>query len=704
MSDISPTAANGRLQRSGYRDVDVFVRNVTRQRDEHGIDSYGATVKYEVRTDTGHKVWSHEERIHWNQRRRKTPSLVQFESEYGSGSIADIAVTALGDDVCAEMEEAARLSAHEGSRRNRIASIDNVNLTEGNDGSYSGRTPDGSMISVYFDDGWCWEKTRGDEYIDGEAGFAGIGSCIADMRRKGYEVSVSKRPDDMSRRGKKSARRRAASHDDFEFYGDEAYMRWYGDEGVVECHATKRSRYGDEWRATYCLMDPMNDFDSRLATIGVFDFTPDAGMDEEEGVRERMDEGCPAADDDLLYKFNTRLVAHEVMESGTVKTRKDVVDAYGRMYGGDPSETFIDSVVRTINNNYAVHIESNAGGKRESMRNDMKRKSAGMDPAGYVLISRDGSIGMPKVVKYIADLDAILMDSFDNGDDDRRERLLMLEDDVDRTGYGECRDPDLVAYAVIGYWSKITPITSRTSRKNARRNARVGRRNVTADSGNVEFSNDILGSYGLTIDDVLDKDDRFEDEMKRSDAKDIIARDLARSLRDDPELLIGYVSAYDDDYFDSLARAVAKDIVDTARRNARVGRRNVTASMRKGAGFHSIPREFGGGYIEADEVEPGRWRARGSQGGEYATRAVYGRTEQEAVRKAVKEMQGYPEARDLAVEDVMGKASGRTPSRRSASDRRQAAKRRANRAKPAARSARARRIAAYGRKSRDGRR
>ena len=60
MRDIDPTAANGCLQRSGYRDVDVFVRNVTRQRDKYGIDSYGATVKYEIRTDTGRRVWSHE--------------------------------------------------------------------------------------------------------------------------------------------------------------------------------------------------------------------------------------------------------------------------------------------------------------------------------------------------------------------------------------------------------------------------------------------------------------------------------------------------------------------------------------------------------------------------------------------------------------------------------------------------------------------
>ena len=127
---------------------------------------------------------------------------------------------------CAKMEEDAKLGTREGYRRNRVASLDRVELTEGDDGSYSGKTPDGGMISVYFDEGWCWEETRGDEYIDGEAGFAGIGSCIADMRRKGYEVRVSRRSDVISRRSKKSARRRTASHDDFEFYGDYAYMSY----------------------------------------------------------------------------------------------------------------------------------------------------------------------------------------------------------------------------------------------------------------------------------------------------------------------------------------------------------------------------------------------------------------------------------------------------------------------------------------------
>ena len=126
--------------------------------------------------------------------------------------------------------------------------------------------------------------------------------------------------------------------------------------------------------------------------------------------------------------------------------------------------------------------------------------------------------------------------------------------------------------------------------------------------------------------------------------------------------------------------------------------------MRKGAGFHSIPREFGGGWIETDEVEPGRWRARGSQGGEYATRAVYGRTEQEAVRKAVKEMQGYPESRDLTLGDVMGAEACRSASRRGTAARRSPAKLRTNRSNASAKSARARRIAAYGRKNRGRRR
>lgn len=675
MRDIGPTAANGCLQRSGYRDVDVFVRNVTRRRDEYGINSYGATVKYEIRTDTGRKVWSHEERIGWAQRRRKTTSLVQLESENGSGTIAGMVVGALDSEACAEMEEAAKLGTREGYRKNRVASLDRVELTEGDDGSYSGRMSDGSMLSVYFDEGWCWEETRGDEYVDGEAGFAGIGSCIADMRRKGYEVRVSRRSDGMQQRGKRSARRRAASHDDFEFYGDEAYMRWYGDDGVVECHATKGSGYGEEWSAVYYLMDPMDDFESKLATISFFDFTPDAGMDEEEGVRERMDEGCLAVNDELMYEFNVRLFAHEAMEGGRVKTREDVADAYRRMYGGNPSETFIDSVVRAINDNYAVHIGSKTHRKKEAMD---------IVPDGYVIISRDGSLGMPRFVKYIGQLDALLMDYDTGNDEDRLERLLMLENDVELDGYGECKDPDLVAYAVSCDWSRTTP---RTSRKNARRNAaRDGVKTSRIDK--YDIVKDMANHCGLTIDDMSDADDMFEDETKRNDAIAELSDVFSVSFRNDPEILLDTILAYDEGIIDGIARAVAKDVVDRIRAGKRNGiqaakmHRNTRASMRKGAGFHSIPREFGGGWIETDEVEPGRWRARGSQGGEYATRAVYGRTEQEAVRKAVKEMQGYPEARDLAVDDVMGAEACRSASRRGASARRSPAKRRASSSLP----------------------
>ena len=69
------------------------------------------------RTDTGRKVWSHEERIGWAQRKRKTPSLVQLESENGRGTIASMVVSALDDEACAEMEEAALMGSHEGSRK-----------------------------------------------------------------------------------------------------------------------------------------------------------------------------------------------------------------------------------------------------------------------------------------------------------------------------------------------------------------------------------------------------------------------------------------------------------------------------------------------------------------------------------------------------------------------------------------------------------
>lgn len=621
---------------------------------------------------------------------------------------------------CAKMKEAAKLGTREGYRRNRVASLDRVELTEGDDGSYSGKTPGGSRISVYFDEGWCWEETRGDEYVDGEAGFAGIGSCIADMRRKGYEVRVSRRSDVMSRRGKKSTRRRTASHDDFEFYGDEAYMRWYGD-FAIECKADRMP--DGTWRVVYTLMDPLDtDGVTVLSRLGRFDVDL-SGYEyeeeyEEDALRDFMEDNVPPVPQADLDRYSLRdTVGYIMNEYGrvrTIETRKDVADAYMHAYGSLPSDDELDEIVDCINDNYAVHIESKAGGKKMAMRNDIRRKSADMksligkygDADGYVLISRDGSLGMPRFVKNISQLDALLMD-YDTGDEDRLERLSMLENDVEQDGYGECKDPDLVAYAVSYDWSKMTP---GTPRKNARRNAtRDGVKTSRMDKHDIV--KDIVGMFLFKVDDMSDADDKFKDEMKRNDAIDKLSNMFSTSLlRNDPGLLLDTIMAYDEGIIDDVARAVAEDVVDFIRAGKRNDiqaaktHRNAHASMRRGAGFHSIPREFGGGWIETDEVEPGRWRARGSQGGEYATRAVYGRTEQEAVRKAVKEMQGYPESRDLTLGDVMGAEACRSASRRGTAARRSPAKLRTNRSNASAKSARARRIAAYGRKNRGRRR
>ena len=829
MRDIEPTFANGRLRRDGCRDVDVFVRNVTRK-----SDVYGATVRYEIRTDAGKKMWSHEERIAWTQRRRKTPSLVQLEAEHGSGAIADMVVGALGDEGCAEMEDVARIDAREGRRaddgrmrrrgrrhhaetrlsdvvltkmrrmngdvyavgyvkltgKDFIASVDGrsfnvaiypdrfdvpfddvsemlgyergTSLSIYNDdavrcavalciggtahaGTRTARNPRRSMgvssaaeekaivlygagdgsytcqdgnrtIRVYYDGSWqwCWEETADDAYVGGEAGFPGLGSCIKDIEReKGRPVHMSRmgcrttngRTRNIGRAcQRRSSRmtRHIASHDEFDFYDDGAYMCWYGDDGVVVCNAEINGD-GPVWTAKYYLMDPLDDFESTMALIGTVKFTPDESLDAdiEEDVREHLENGCPVVDYALMEEFNIRTFAKDVMDGGGIRTRKDVVDAYRRMYQNEPSQEFIDGAVELINGNYAVHIESKTDMKRNAMRSNMKRKSADVKPDGYVLVFRDRSIGVPRLVKNLGQLDALLMD-FDNGDEDRLTRLLMLEDDVDRTGYGECSDPDLVAYAVSGDWSKIV---QSASRRNARRNAtRDGIKTSRMDKDDIV--RDLADHCWLTIDDVSDVDDRFEDEVKRNDAILELSDVFSASFHDDPELLMESIMAYDEGIIGDVARAIAKDVVDRIRSDRRNAghvakrHRNARASMRKHAWLRNIPREFGGGWIETDELEPGKWRARGVQCGEYATKAVYGRTEQDAVRKAVKEMQRYPDARNLTLGDVMGVAACRSASRCNASTRKQAAVNRGNKVKPAVKSARARRIAAYGRNGR----
>ena len=844
MRDIDPTAANGCLQRSGYRDVDVFVRNVTRQRDKHGVDSYGATVKYEIRTDTGRKVWSHEERIGWAQRKKKTPSLVQLESENGSGTIAGMVVGALDDEACAEMEEAAKLGTREGSRRGRIASIDPIELTEGNDGSYSGKTPDGSRLSVYFNDGWCWEETRGDEYIDGEAGFAGIGSCIADMRRKGHEVRVSKRFDDMSRRSGKSARRCAA-----------------------RVRTLRRHYASNNKRLRASSMTNLKTLKVGRCYVGVELFNGIAHIEidgPEHSANMELDHTSYVYDRSEKYLSDQKREIFDAIRSSVkscnngrqldnsefmeISDCADFIWDYFTSFHEDEIKMMQEDFMNSPYDSWFNYDKS----KTSYLRSSTERVAMGNMKADDIVIQRTGHrFGYVYTYGYIyiQDLPCLSFDVSNDDDmfyvsvwlsdpnsvydseqyaiwceygkfdyDEISEKLGIDDDDP----YYSIADEDAVKAAVSlfldetsvpddaleRYYDLLDEDEYDDSRSNARRHSTRGRmarkaprstrrnasRRKSAWNDGFSFNGDSAwmvwyddfaidcdadrmpdGTWRVvyTLMDPLDTDGatglsmlgRFDVDLSGYEYEEDALCDFMEdnvpsvpqadrdrySLRDTVGYIMNeygrigaietrkdvadaYMHAYgslpsddeldeivdciNDNYFvhissrrpakaSSCRRTKGSIACNRSARNSmarRAGAHNCRKSMRKGAGFHSIPREFGGGWIETDEVEPGRWRARGSQGGEYATRAVYGRTEQEAVRKAVKEMQGYPEARSLTLGDVMGAEACRLASRRGATARRSPAKRRANRANAAAKSARARRIAAYGRKSRDGRR
>lgn len=615
MRDISPTFANGCLQRSGYRDVDVFVRNVARQRDEYGIDSYGATVKYEIRTDTGRKVWSHEERIHWNQRRRKTPSLVQFESEYGSGSIADMAVAALGDDACAEMEEAAMSAEHNGSRRPARVEADRRMTSDGRRAARV-RTPKRhtshlrssteriAMGNMKADDivierlKTYWPvSSHGHIYIQD---FPELSFDVSERRSGKFHISVW-------------------LSDPNSVYDSESYSIW--------------CEYGEF------------DYDDIYEKLGIDWDDPD------------FEQATQSIDGEDLVKAIVSLFLDET------SIPYDIEEKYYDLLNEDEYDASRSNARRRSTRGRMARRAP-----RATRRNASRRKSAWNDGFSF----NGDSAWMVWYNDFAIDCDAdrmpdgtwrvvyTLMDPLDTDGATGLSRLGTFNVDLSEYEYEEDALRDFME-------DNIPPVPQ-------------------ADQDRYSLR-DIVGY-------IMNEYGRIGTIETREDVADAYMRAYG-SLPSDSEL-DEIVDCINDNYFvhissrrtakaSSCRRPNGRQARGRSARNRSVRRAsapNRKKSMRKGAGFHSIPREFGGGWIETDEVEPGRWRARGSQGGEYATRAVYGRTEQEAVRKAVKEMQGYPEARDLTVDDVMGKASGRTPSRRSASARRQAAKRRANSSLP----------------------
>lgn len=570
MRDIDPTAANGCLQRSGYRDVDVFVRNVTRRRDKYGIDSYGATVKYEIRTDTGRKVWSHEERIGWAQRKRKTPSLVQLESENGRGTIASMVVSALDDEACAEMEEAALMGSHEGSRkmprnkRCRASSMTNL-----------------KTLKV----GRC--------YVGVE-----LSNGIARIEIDGPEHSANMELD----------------HTSYVYDRSEKYL-------------------SDQKRE-------------------IFDAIRSSVKSCNNGRQLDNSEFMEISDcADFIWDYFTSFHEDEIR-----MMQEDFMNSpYGSWFDYDKGKT---SHLRSS-------TEMTAMGNR---RNASRRKSAWNDGFGF----NGDSAWMVWYDDFAIDCDAdrmpdgtwrvvyTLMDPLDTDGATGLSRLGKF--DVDLSGY-EYEEDALRDFME----DNVQPVPQADRDRYSLRDTVGYIMNEYGRIGTIETRKDVADAYmsaygNLPSDDELDEivdcinDNYFVHISSRRPAK-------ASSCRRPKGSVACNRSARN-----SMAR--------------RAGAHNCKKSMRKGAGFHNIPREFGGGWIETDEVEPGRWRARGSQGGEYATRAVYGRTEQEAVRKAVKEMQGYPEARDLAVDDVMGAEACRSASRRGASARRSPAKRRASSSLP----------------------
>ena len=786
--------------------------------------------------------------VHWKWREevpnvlRKRPSGRKRASAFGWRARLDD----IQQNDCAKMEEVAKLGTCEGYRRNRVASLDRVELTEGNDGSYSGKTPDGSRISVYFDEGWCWEETRGDEYVDGEAGFAGIGSCIADMRRKGYEVRVSKRSDVISRRSKKSARRRTARvrmpkkhcasnnkrcrassmtnlktlkvgrcYVGVELSNGIAHIEIDGPEHSANMELDHTSYVYD--RSEKYLSDQKREiFDAIRSSVKscnngmqldnsefmeisdctdfIWDYFTSFHEDEIKMMQEDfMNSPYGSWFDYDKSKTSYRRSSTERVAMGNIKADDIVIERTSYLFGYVHSHGHI--YIQDLPC-LSFDVSKDSGDFYVSVW--LSNPSSIYDSEEYAVWYEGGVFGYDEISEKLGVDDddpyysiynedavkaavSLLLDETSVPDDAWDEYYDLLDEDEDEydASRGNAR-----RRSTRGRMARKAP---RTTRRNAlrRKSAWNDGFGFNGDSAWMVWYDDFAidcdadrmpdGTWRVvyTLMDPLDTDratglsrlGRFDVDLSGYEYEEDALRDFMEdnvppvpqadrdrySLRDTVGYIMNeygrvgtietredvaeaYMSAYgnlpsddeldeivdciNDNYFvhissrrptkaSSCRRPKGSVACNRSARNSmarRAGAHNFRKSMRKGAGFHNIPREFGGGWIETDEVEPGRWRARGVQFGEYATRAVYGRTEQEAVRKAVKEMQGYPEARSLTLGDVMGAEACRSASRRGAAARRSHAKLRASRTGTAAKSARARRIAAYGRKNRGGRR
>lgn len=310
------------------------------------------------------------------------------------------------------------------------------------------------------------------------------------------------------------------------------------------------------------------------------------------------------------------------------------------------------------------------------------------DADGFVIIAPDGSIGMPRFVTNGAYLDAFLMD-FDDGDEDRLGRLLTLEEEVLTNGYGECSDPNLVAYAVskkawLPKTSKINRhLSSSTSAPNTTDGLRAARkarrtlasgtrrqaeaRTVCRDFGDVSVTITNERGRGSILVELATPDNWYSRSFRDVDGAD--ADDIAGMVLELADKYGVDMSGVADDDLKALCSeaAMRSDVTSSRIRNARrrmghgIARpcRRHAACRGKVAAMYDIPREFGGGYVEARQLGSGKWQAVAVQDGEYATQRLYADTERGAVRMVVDDMQAYPAANGMTVDDVMGGRSGR---------------------------------------------
>lgn len=768
LDDLQPNYANLTLSKDGMH-VKAYVRNVLGDKDEFGTVHCSATVRYEVRTAVGKKVWSHDESIGWYQRRRKTPSLVQLDNEYGPNSVADIVYGAIGDDACAEMEEAAMSAEHNGSRRPARVEAGRRMTSDGRRtaifrtpkkhyASNNKRRRASSMTNLKtLKVGRCYV---GVELSDGIARIEIDGpehSANMELDHTSYVYDRSEKYLSDQKRGIFDAIRssvkscnngRQLDNSEFmeisdcadfiwdyftSFHEDEIkmmqedfmnspYGSWFdydksktshlrsstertamgnmkADDIVIEktnyrfgyvhsyghiyfqdlpCLTFDVSNDGGSFYVSVWLSDPNSSFDSGEYSIwwerGVFDYDE---ISEKLGIND--DDPYYSIDDEDAVKAAVSLFLDEA------SIPDDALERYYDLLDEDEYDASRSNARRRSTRGRMARRAP-----RATRRNASRRKSAWNDgfsfngDSAWMVWSDDFAIDcdadrMPDGTWHVV---YTLMDPLDT--DEATVLSRIGEFDVDLSGYEYEED------ALCDFMEDNVPPVSQDEQNRyfLRETVRVIM-NEYGRNGTIETRKDVAAAY-MGVFDRLPSDDELDEIV------DCINNNY-----------FVHISSRRPAKASSCRRPKGSVARNRSARNSmarRAGAHNCRKSMRKGAGFHNIPREFGGGWIETDEVEPGRWRARGSQGGEYATRAVYGRTELDAVQKAVKEMQAYPEARDLTLGDVMGAEACRSASRRGAAVRRCAAKRRASGANTAAKSARARRIAAYGRKSRDGRR